>query len=163
MLDRRTFPATFEENKRKLEEERKLIDKLLEEIKGASLYSRLKNEQKKYARTGNWRLGHSWAELAQIAGFDKNYFRYIYRYLCSYAHTDNLSVFQLAQATDRKTQLEMVETWRGVGLVLMSHFIFAYVSIYPKAQSVLAGLPDAAQTADIWNSIGRELKDESGG
>jgi hypothetical protein len=164
LLDRQEFPATDEENKRKLKEEKRDVDKLLEEIKQSSFYSRLNRDQKKSARKGGWRLGHSWVELAEMAGFDKNYFKPIYRYLCSYAHTGNLSITQLSQAKDRKILPELVKAWLGTGLVLMGHFIFAYVSIYPKAESVLSEFREAARIADIWNSIGRQrIKEDKGG
>jgi len=158
LLDRQKFPATLEESKAKLKEEGLIIDKLTSEIISNPFYLALKSDQKKDARNGNWRLEKRWADLAYIAGFDKSYFNNIYRYLCSYAHSGNLSVLQLSQVNDRQSQLNMAETWLGLGLILMGHFISSYVSIYPKAKTVLLSFPDAARTADIWDSVGRKLK-----
>jgi hypothetical protein len=158
LLDRQKFPVTLEENKAKLSEEKLIIDKLISELISNPFYLSLKSDQKKEARKGNWRLDKHWTDLAHIAGFDQAYFKNIYRYLCSYAHSGNLSILQLSQVNDKQTQLSMAETWLGLGLVLMGHFSSSYVSIYPKSKTVLQSFPDAARTADIWDSVGRKLK-----
>lgn len=158
LLDRQSFQPVEEENKRKMAEEKLFIAQLTEGIKQDPHFSRLSDPRRREALKGKWRLNHSWADLAHFAGFDREYFKSIYRYLSAYSHTGNLSVFQLAQIPDSRTQTEFAETWLGLGLVIMGHFILAYTSIFPNAGSVLQAFPEAAKTAETWNTIGRALK-----
>ena len=158
LRDRQRFTLFTEEGIEKQQSEKKQLEHLLKEIKTTSFYNQLDNRLQKETRRGNWKYKKSWADLAEIAGFDRIYFNNVYCYLCSYAHTSNLSVLQIGQATNRNIQSKFAETWLGLGLILMGRFIFSYVSIYPKASSVLTAFPDAARTAKIRYDIVEDMK-----
>ena len=157
LLDRQRFSAFSDMAKGKAHLEKEMVDCLQEEIQAGPFYKQLDCEDQKKARQGKWRFNKSWTDLAKIAGFDRVYFEVVYCYLCSYAHTSYLSIVQIGQADSKETQGSLAETWLGLGLGLMSHFIFALVSIYPKAHIVLSNFPDALRTASIWNDIGRGI------
>lgn len=157
LLDRQRLPCSSEEHMQILSSEKEMIDSMREEIRETELYKQLPGKVQEKAMEGNWRLSKSWADLAEIARFDRDYFAGIYSYLCSYAHSSNLSVLQIGEAESREAQAALAQVWLGFGLVLMSHFIFAYVSLYPKAGNVLDEFQDEAGVAEIWHGVGLDL------
>lgn len=157
LLDRQKFPASLEESKDKLREEKKRIELLVKDIQNNPIYKKQDTKRQKEAKKGKWRFQNTWGDLAEVACFNRSYFDSLYRYLSGYAHSGSLSSIQIeASAANRNSQLELAKTILGVGKVLMGHFIFSFVSIFSKANTVLGAYPDAAAIAEIWNGIGRD-------
>lgn len=150
-LDRQRFPATEEESIKKLKTEKEMLNLLRQEIVSDVNYFSLDSNRQKEARSGNWRLGYSWADLAQFAGLVKEEFQSTYRFLCSYAHTGNLSTFQMSQGADLETQTDMTETWQGLALGIMAHFVYDYIKVYPHTAELFKQFPEAEETAYIYD------------
>jgi len=157
LIDRQSFAAVEPENVAKKESEKILVKHLQEKIINMSQYKTLSKAQMNAAINGDWKLGQSWADLAEKSGIDKGYFKSTYRYLCAYSHTGNLSIFQLSQLTSQEDKIEFADTWLSIGLVVMSHFICDYITVYPSAKKVLDDNPKASDNAYRWNSIGHSI------
>jgi hypothetical protein len=162
-LDRQKFPATEEENIKKLQSEKEVVSQLTGAITSSSVYQALTPPQQDKSLRGEWRLGYAWVDLAEFAGLDKEQFRSTYRYLCSYAHTGHLSIFQMQQAADFSELYSLTETWIDSTMGVISHFIYDYVKIYPKASELFKQFPKAEQIAYINDGLGRKATEMNGG
>lgn len=161
-LERQKFPATEEESVKKLQREKEIVDKLNQAVQTNKVFNTLKPCQQKKALKGEWRLGYHWTDLAEFANLDKEQFRATYRYLCSYAHTGHLSIFQMQQVTDISETVSLVKFWIDSVMGVISHFIYDYAKVFPKAAKLLKRYPEAEKIAYIYNGLERNLKNELG-
>ena len=150
LLDRQRFTTLSEVGKRKIESEAKHIERLREEIVSHPLYAGLSVKHQKDSRDGKWRFGNSWLRLAEIAGSNKAYFTNLYSYLSSYAHSGYLGVLQVSQAETKDVQQMLSEMSVSVGLIVSSHFIFAYTNLFPETRIVIESHPNLKLVAESW-------------
>lgn len=162
-LDRQKFLATKEENIKKQQSERVIVDQLIQAVQSDSIFNNLSSSQQKKALKGEWRLGYHWVDLAEFANLDKEQFRATYRYLCSYAHTGYLSIFQMQQGDDLSKRISMIETWINSVMGVISHFIYDYIKVYPKTAKLFKQYPKAGQLAFIYYGLGRPIEANGGG
>jgi hypothetical protein len=162
-LDRQKFPATEEENIKKLQSEKEVVAELTTAVETNPAFKNLTASQQDKAVNGEWRLGYGWVDLAEFAGLDKEGFRATYRYLCSYAHTGHLSIFQMQQAADISDVISLTEVWIDSVMGVISHFIYDYVKLYPKAVELFKRYPEAEQLAYINDGLGRKAIEANGG
>lgn len=158
LLERQNSPVITPEGKLKLLSEKPLTEKVLADVKGDPLYKKLDNDLKKKAREGEWRLGRGWRKLAEIADINPNYFQAVYRYLCGYAHSGHLSLFQIKQSESIESQADHMQHVIGIGVMIMSHFCFAYSGLYPEAESVLEADSEAKLIADIFHFKSKDME-----
>jgi len=130
--------------------EKQYMEKMLREIEENPVFLAMKETLRKKARKGEWRLGKGWADLAEIAGFDKQTFRTVYSYLCSYAHAGGLSGVQIGQAISKADQKLLSNISLQWGLLLMSHFLFSYTALFPETRSVLESDKEGYALAKKW-------------
>ncbi len=162
LVDRQKFPVTEGEDIIKLKSEKQILDSLLQEILSDKVYFSLPSDRQKEARKGNWQLGYYWSDLAEFAGLDREEFKAAYRFLCSYAHTGNLSVFQMSQGSDPQTQTQMAETSLGFALGIMAHFISDYIKMHPNTTALYKQLPKAEELVFIYDGFGKKADDGHG-
>ena len=136
LLDRQSFRVTLEEHIKKLEEEKKLVDILVAEIKNNPEFELADKKEKKMLRTGQWRVKKSWADLSKIAGFNEEIFRNTYRYLCSYSHSGSLSTLQIGDAENLQDQFNLTKISMHYGLILMCHFANSYMNLFPESKKI---------------------------
>lgn len=149
-IDRQGFNVVSEAAVQKLAIEKQVMEKMLAELEGNSAFLALEEKLRKKARKGEWRLNRSWADLAEIAGFAKQTFRTVYSYLCSYAHAGGLSGLQIGQATSADDQEQLSTISLHFGLLLMSHFLFSYTSLFPETRKVLERDEHGYMLANKW-------------
>jgi hypothetical protein len=162
-LDRQKFLVTELENVKKQKSEKAFVDQLTKEIQANDIFRALSPTQKEKALKGEWRLGYQWVDLAEFAKLDKDQFRSTYRYLCSYAHTGHLSIFQMQQAADISEAISLTETWIDSAMGTISHFICDYMKVYPKTIDLFSQYSEAEKIAYIHDGLGRKPMDASGG
>ncbi|MDO9229007.1 MAG: DUF5677 domain-containing protein [Syntrophales bacterium] len=136
-LDRKDFNLVSEAALQKLALDKQAMEKMLTELKNNEVFLALEERLRKKARKGEWRLNKSWVDLAELAGFDKQTFRSVYSYLCSYAHAGGLSGIQIGQAKTTKDQKDLSTISIHFGLLLISHFLFSYTSLFPETRLIL--------------------------
>jgi hypothetical protein len=156
-LDRQKFPATEEESVKKLQTEKKIVDKLTQAVQTNKVFDTLSLRQQEKALKGEWRLGYHWTDLAEFANLDKEQFRATYRYLCSYAHTGHLSIFQMQQVVDISETISLIKVWIDSVMGVISHFIYDYAKVFPKAAKLLNRYPEAEKIAYIYDVLERKL------
>ena len=161
-LDHQKFPATEEENIKKLQSEKEVVAELKKAVQTSPVFQTLTPSQQDKALKGEWRLGYPWVDIAEFAGLDKEHFCAIYRYLCSYAHTGHLSIFQMQQAADFADVISLTEVWIDSVMGVISHFIYDYIKLYPKAVELFKQYPKTEKLAYVNNGLGRKSIDANG-
>ena len=92
------------------------------------------------------------------AGFEENYFKDFYSYLCSYAHTGRLSSLQTMQITEYKQQKDNAENFLIHSLIILSKYIYDYVNLIPQLKSAFESHIKGKHTVLKWKEIGEQLK-----
>lgn len=146
-FDRQKFRITFEETKKKQTTEKLIVIELTDVVQNHNLFNSLNKSEKQKALKGEWRLNYSWADLAEFANLDKEQFTATYRYLCSYAHTGYLSIFQMQFGSDDAYPLG--DVWIDTTMGIISNFIYDYIKIYPQAAGLFKQYPEAAKLVYI--------------
>jgi len=155
-LDRQKFPATEEESIKKLQSEKAIVDKLTQAVRTNKVFNTLSSGQQKKSLKGEWHLGYYWIDLAEFANLDKEQFRATYRYLCSYAHTGYLSIFQMQQTAYPSETISLTEVLIDSVMGVISHFIYDYIKVYPKTVELFKQYPEAEKLAYIYDGLGRK-------
>jgi hypothetical protein len=140
----------------KLKAGKRVLDKLIAQTESSSLFFTLNEKSKKAAREGKWRYKKSWPDLSAVAGFNKTVFRDVYNYLCSYAHSGGLSALQIGQAINIMDQKGLTTISCQYGLILMSHFIFSFSGLFPKAKNILDINEETKELAMKWHVTWKE-------
>jgi hypothetical protein len=152
LRDRQRFIVMSPESKAKLQKEKTQLDKLIKKIETDAFFSTLTSEERKRARKGEWRLTKQWVDIAVEAGISKQYFEPMYVYLCSYAHSGNLSMLQISQAESKEVQVKLAETNLGTALIIMSRMITAFAELFPEARQYLeAASADQQYLVRLWH------------
>ena len=157
-IERKDFQAITEKSIVRKKEESKLIESKLVQIRSNPYFLRLSTKEKKQIEKGNWKINFNWGILAENAGFEKNYFKDFYSYLCSYAHTGRLSSLQIMQATDHKQQNDSGNMFLNFSLIILSKYIFDYVKLIPQLKPAFERNPKGKNTVLKWKVIGEQLK-----
>lgn len=152
--------ATSGENKKKAEEEKQLMEQLVNEIKATALYKDLneKNQNKILQKIkdkdylikfdGKEVIFLHWQDLTTLLGIE-NLLDKIYTYFSLYSHPSNVSVFQFADMF-AKTSPEFIPitTFNLKTLfVFVSCFIADYINLFPKVLATYNELPLVHQIA----------------
>ena len=132
LLDRQNALVATSEGLKKLKSEKTIIDKLFVEIEENPFYQKSYSKIQKAVKRGDWKVLKPWKDLAKIAGFNREVFIRIYSYLCSYAHSGNLSALQIGQTINVSEQKSLSVFSMQCGMFLMSHFIKSYRDLFPK-------------------------------
>ncbi|MBA7566529.1 hypothetical protein ES708_08220 [subsurface metagenome] len=144
--------------------ERKRTKTLQAEIEQDPLFQVLGAGEQEKLTADKWRRIHDWSNLAQLAGFDGEYFNDIYKYLSSYAYSSESYGTFTESTMGEVIKKELIRVCLHVGLILMGHFIQAYSTIVPRAKRILIQNPFEAEIAASWGQVGRQtIEPESAG
>lgn len=109
LTDRQKFHASTEAHKKKLAKEKQQIENLRIEIEALPQFQSYSTRQQAKLLGGEWKIGMSWTDLGNEAGFHEKYFNNIYSYLCGYSHSSYISALQVSQAKSVETQKNLTE------------------------------------------------------
>lgn len=151
LSDRQKSHVSMEEHKSILEQEKVRINKLQSVISEADNFAKLSEKQQRRVLGGEWRVGQAWSDLSKNAGFNENYFKNIYGYLCGYSHSSYISALQVGQAQDIEDQRMLTESIMGIGVVVMAHFTHSYSSLFEAAGNVFSRDLAAKKVAEKWH------------
>jgi hypothetical protein len=142
LADRQDFPTSNPDYKQKLAEEKIQIEDIRKSLQTNSIFLSLSVGQKKQIMEGEWRLGLvdgswkiiSWNKIAVSVDVNETRMKFLYSYLCSYAHSGGLSGIQLQQAmtTGDKFQLTWIAEL-AIGLVL-ANMTNLVCELYPRSE-----------------------------
>lgn len=156
LVDRQKFSMVRKENIPKLKAEKRVLANLIAQAESSSFFLALNEKSKQTVREGKWRYKKSWPDLSAIAGFNKTVFRDVYNYLCSYAHSGGLSALQIGQAINISDQRSLTTISCQYGLILMSHFIFSFSDLFPKAKKIIDKNEETKKLAIKWHVTWKE-------
>ena len=159
--------ARSEENKEKLDSEKKEIDKLIEEIKNTDLYKSLdeknqgkidtKIKEKDYKINFNEKNIEflSWQDLTKTLGLQINTLDNIYNYFSLYTHPTNVAVFQFTAMfkDEDKAWIELSTFNLKIAIMLTSIFIADYIWLFPKVKASFEKLGIREQIAINWQNV----------
>jgi len=160
-IERKDFQALNKDSKKRKEKEKEMIIDKIELIKSLNEFNQLPKKNQAQILKGNWKLSLSWAELAQGANFDKEYFKDIYSYLCSYAHSGRLSVLQIMQSDNKEDQKEFGSLFSVYCLIVISKFLIDYVKLVPELNNKFESYKHEKFLATVWKNIGEGLIKEN--
>lgn len=157
LKDRQKFVISVPEYNQIQQKEAPQVAELEQKIAASPLYHQLPSKRQVEALRGQWRFQNHWADLARMADIHRTFFDNLYTYFCSYAHTGNLSVLQMAEPAVVEEQRRRAAFLPGVGLFIMAKYILDYCGLFPESQAVLdnnAGYQDLVEayhfSADKW-------------
>lgn len=159
-IERQDFQATEKRSVLRKKEEAKLIEEKLRIIRKSPHFIGTSPKQKKQIEKGNWKINFGWNKLAVNAGFEEKYFKDLYSYLCSYAHTGRLSSLQTMQATEFKQQKDSAEIFLKHSLIILAKYIYDYVHLIPQLKPTFENNLKGKKTVIKWKQIGEQLKKE---
>lgn len=148
LIDRSKFFASTPENIQKLAQEQQYIDKLKGEIRSSAFF--IRNNEKNLMK-GKWKPDEGWNKLGTLAGFHETYFKDIYSHLCGHAHASYISAIQIRDANNTEDQKALAASARNIGCLILAHFAFAYIKLFPAAEVVLRRDAELYRVADKWN------------
>lgn len=155
-IERSKMQATTEEHVILKESEKKAIESISAEIKENLVFKTLPLYDQKQALKGEWRLNYKWHDLATKAGFNIDFFRQQYKFLCSYAHASRLSVIQIQQNKTFENQKEMATSSISTIMVVLAKHIHDYIEIMPQLKDAKKDVPNYP-IIQFWKTIGEEL------
>ena len=159
LLERQKFPFQSPRGKEKLEEERKYINELKTKLQKNSVFQSLTpKQQKNILKYGYWRLP-SWREIALSAGLSELHAQAYYSYLCGYAHSGNLSITQLRQASNEQRR-ELMESTIGLILIALANTIKEYLEVFPKSKEFYLKNIPKDNLVDLWIEVGSKADEE---
>lgn len=159
--------ANSEENKEKLESEKKEIENIISEIKNTELYksldeknqgkidTKIKEKDYKMSFNGDKVEFHSWQDLIKPLGLKISTLDNIYNYFSLYAHPTNVAVFQFTAMfkDEDKAWIELSTFNLKIAIMLTSIFIADYISFFPKVKASFEKLSVREQIAIDWQNV----------
>lgn len=155
-IDRSDFIPTEERHFKLKEFESEQIKTIQNELQQFKAFKNLSAGDKKNALNGKWKLSNSWSKLAVNAGFNKKFFDDQYKFLCSHAHSSRLSIIQVQQTKDLKSQSEMTKSSIGILMIVLAKYLFDYINLIPELNHFTTDL-EKFHMISVWKSIGEGL------
>lgn len=160
------LPEGKPENQDLKGKERKLIERIIDNLKSNTIFMNLKSRQREGIARGHqrdlWRWSSeanktlSWSKIATGAGLSPMLARYMYRHLSGHAHSGSRGVFQTQKAVVSGEAHKLVDPSLDTMKVLCANMIIEYTAIFKEAHDRLA-LTNATKFVEAWLQIGRQL------
>ncbi|MFQ6001521.1 MAG: DUF5677 domain-containing protein [Anaerolineae bacterium] len=153
--DRQRFPILSAEGERVLDDDRRLLDELHNQLQSNPVFQQLRPKEQTRIRKGRWRR-HSWKQMGRAAGLAGAYAETMYEILSGFAHSSSLSVLQIKQADTREEQQKLMEAPMAAVKIAMANVIDGYCALFPKARETLLADPEGKALTEIWLELGRQ-------
>ena len=137
LIDRSKMLANTEESRKVLEAEKQMADHLFEEIVASPYYAKSNRDDRKIINNGGWKPQGGLYSVSAHADMHERYFSDIYNHLSGHAHCSFISAIQIRDAVDFNAQQMLAVSGRQVLCVIISHFMFSYVKLFPAADLVM--------------------------
>lgn len=151
LADRQKYRSTNAKTRNIQTAEKVRMDRLKTEIEASPHLRAYSRDAVKKILKGEWRGSDSWVALSGYAGFHESYFRNVYGYLCGYSHASYISALQVGQAQSLDDQRSLASACIGIGVVLMAHFVRAYIELFNDGKPILDDDQEAKMAVDRWN------------
>jgi len=151
LIDRSKLLANTSESKNVLSREAESIKELYNDIARDSHYQKNNREEKKEIKKGNWKPKGGWHAITNKTDIHQRYFSDIYNHLSGHSHASFISALQIRDARSIEQQAMLAGSMRQILCMVISHFIFSYVKLFPTAKAVMASNPELTEIADRWH------------
>lgn len=160
LYDRLKLHPTTDEGRRKLAETKVQATSLLAVIEVSPfLVSDYTEKQRKKVLCGDWRIGWSWNDQAERAGFHRKYFESMYSHFCGYAHSSYISALQVRQSAESlDDQYMLAQAAIQAGVHVMAHFLHFYAAILEAPGQVFKSNEEARWVARVWHFGAEEME-----
>lgn len=153
-MDRKDFPATTEEQKATLANDKQVIQKLSERLQSNSSFQSLGEKTRKRILNGTWRL-QPWTKIAEEASLVGLLAPYVYCHLCGVAHSSSLSVLQTKLAYEKHEESVLMEP--AVSLInnFIANMVHYYCELFSSSKAALEKDKAGMKLVEMWVAIGR--------
>lgn len=159
LIDRsRLLPNTLE-SKYILSREIESINELYNDIVDNPHYQKSNRDEKKEIEKGNWKPKGGWHAITNKTEIHQRYFSDIYNHLSGHSHASFISALQIRDACSIEQQAMLAGGARQILCMIISHFLFSYVKLFPEAKTVMVSNPELTEIADKWYILKEDLAD----
>lgn len=157
LIDRSKLLANTQESKRVLSQEAESIKELYNDIARDPHYQKTNREEKKEIEKGNWKPKGGWHSITNKTDIHQRYFSDIYNHLSGHSHASFISAIQIRDARTIEQQAMLAGGVRQILCMVISHFLFSYVKLFPDAKAVMSTNPELTKIADRWHILKEEV------
>lgn len=150
LTDRSKLSATTPESKYVHSREAESIKEIYYDIAINPHYQKSNREEKKEIQRGNWKPKGGWHAITNKTDIHQQYFSDIYNHLSGHSHASFISVLQIRDARNIEQQEMLAGGTRQILCMMISHFLYSYVKLFPDAKAVMALNPELNEIADKW-------------
>ncbi|HHA1729274.1 TPA: DUF5677 domain-containing protein [Enterobacter hormaechei subsp. xiangfangensis] len=159
LIDRSKLLPNTLESKYILSREIESINELYNDIIGNPHYQKSNRDEKKEIEKGNWKPKGSWHAITNKTEIHQRYFSDIYNHLSGHSHASFISAIQIRDACSIEQQAMLAGGARQILCMIISHFLFSYVKLFPEAKTVMVSNPELTEIADKWYILKEDLAD----
>jgi len=153
-MDTKDFPATTEEQKATLANDKQVIQKLSERLQSNSSFQSLGEKTRKRILNGTWRL-QSWTKIAEEAGLVGLLASHLYCHLCGVAHSSSLSVLQTKLAYEKHEESLLIGLAVSLINILVANMVHYYCELFSSSKAALEKDKAGMKLVEMWVAIGR--------
>ena len=157
-IERQGFLVELKESRRIKEKELNELNEVKKKIRSHQYFNSLSDSLKNRVLNGDWKMGNKIPDVAEKAGFSKEYIGTLYSYLCGHSHTSRASAMQVYQAEDFQMQKELAVSEVGIATILISCFLFDYSTLFFQIKNAFEKDKATYNCARAWRELGHNLK-----
>ncbi|WBG93116.1 DUF5677 domain-containing protein (plasmid) [Pantoea piersonii] len=157
LTDRSKLSATTPESKYVHAREAEFIKKLYNEIALDPHYQKSNREEKKEIQRGNWKPKGGWHAIINKTDIHQKYFSNVYNHLSGHSHASFISALQIRDARNIEQQEMLAGGVRQILCMVISHFLYSYVKLFPGAKTIMDTNPELTEAADRWYILKEEV------
>jgi hypothetical protein len=152
LIDRSRHPAYTPESKEIQRIEALGSAKLLSEIQASEFYKAGNREVRRKIDGGEWKPVGGWYAITKDSNIHQEYFNSIYNHLSGHSHASYISILQIRDANDRlEDQKMLADSSRQMLCLILAHFLFSYVKVFPESRNILEQDGHLYKIADTWH------------
>lgn len=156
IAERQNSPATTEESRQKLDNEKIELDKLHNKLRSNTVFQGLSEKQKKQILKGQWKL-QSWHDIAIDAGISKKIALHLHSLLSGHVHSSSLSVVQAVEAHIAGEDEKAISSSIATLNIVIANMIREYCALFSKAYAALTKDTEGNDLINYWIQIGQGL------
>jgi len=157
LMDRSKLLANTLESKNVLVREAESIKKLYNDITHDPHFQKSNREERKEIEKGNWKPKGGWHAITNKTDIHQRYFSDIYNHLSGHSHASFISALQIRDARSLEQQGMLAGGARQILCMVISHFIFSYVKLFPAAKAVMDSNSELTEIAEKWHILKEEV------
>jgi len=157
LMDRSKLLANTPESKDTLSREAECIKELYSDISRNQHYQKINRDERKEIARGNWKPKGGWHTINDKTDIHQRYFSDIYNHLSGHSHASFISALQIRDARSIEQQVTLAEGMHPILCMVIAHFLFSYVKLFPDAKAVMVSNPELTEIAEKWHILKEDM------